>query len=98
MMGALCILVSGEETASPSNELDDDLQRILSIEGRELKGSESDDEPVLTWFVHAIPLDQFSLSFSSWSCWSPQDAEDSQDSERSHGEEEQFEESDDANC
>ena len=104
MMGALCILVSGEETASPSNELDDDLQRIISIEeGRELEDSESDDEPVLTqflwtWFVHAISLDQFSLSFSSWSCWSPQDAEDSQDSERSHGEEEQFEESDDANC
>ena len=99
MMGPLCILVSGEETACPSNELDDDLQRILSIEeGRELEGSKSDDEPVLTWFVHAIPLDQFSLSFSSWSCWSPQDAEDSQDRERSHGEEEQFEESDDANC
>ena len=91
----LWFLVSGEEAVCPSNELDDDLRRILSMEeGSELEDSESEDEPDLMDFVRAMSLDQFSpLSFSSWSS----NAEDSQDGEGSQtGEEEQHEESDNA--
>ena len=93
MIGALWFLVSGEEAVCPSNELDDDLRRVLSMEeGSELEDSESEDEPDLMDFVRATSLDQFSpLSFSSWSS----NAEDSQDGEGTQtGEEEQHEESD----
>ena len=93
MIGALWFLVSGKEAVCPSNELDDDLRRVLSMEeGSELEDSESEDEPDLMDFVRAMSLDQFSpLSFSSWSS----NAEDSQDGEGSQtGEEEQHEESD----
>ncbi|CAL1170568.1 unnamed protein product [Cladocopium goreaui] len=91
MIGALWFLVSGEEAVCPSNELDDDLRRMLSMEeGSELEDSESEDEPDLMDFVRAMSLDQFSpLSFSSWLS----NAEDSQDGEGSR-EEQQQEESD----
>ncbi|CAL1170553.1 unnamed protein product [Cladocopium goreaui] len=95
MIGALWFLVSGEEAVCPSNELDDDLRRMLSMEeGSELEDSESEDEPDLMDFVRAMSLDQFSpLSFSSWLSH----AEDSQDGEGSqNGEEQQQEESDNA--
>ena len=93
MIGALWFLVSGEEAVCPSNELDDDLRRMLSMEeGSELEDSESEDEPDLMDFVRAMSLDQFSpLSFSSWLS----NAEDSHDGEGSqNGEEQQQEESD----
>ena len=82
MIGALWYLVSGEEAVCPSNELDDDLRRILAME--EGEESESEEQPDLMDFVRAISLDQFSpLSFSSWSS----DAEDSQDGEETQNRE-----------
>ena len=51
MIGALWFLVSGEEAVCPSNQLDDDLRRILSMEeGSELEDSELEDEPDLIQF------------------------------------------------
>ena len=98
MIGALWFLVSGEEAVCPSNELDDDLQRMLSMEegegGSELESSESEDEQGLMDFVRAMSLNQCSpVAFSS----SSSNAEDSQDGEVSqNGEEELHEESDNA--
>ena len=98
MIGALWFLVSGEEAVCPSNELDDDLQRMLSMEegegGSELESSESQDEQGLMDFVRAMSLNQCSpVSFSS----SSSNAEDSQDGEVSqNGEEELHEEADNA--
>ena len=98
MIGALWFLVSGEEAVCPNNELDDDLQRMLSMEegegGSELESSESQDEQGLMDFVRAMSLNQCSpVSFSS----SSSNAEDSQDGEVSqNGEEELHEEADNA--
>ena len=97
MIGALGYLVSGEETVCPSNELDDNLRRIISMEEgyTEDTESEDEDEPDPMGFVRALSLDQFSpLSFLSWS-WNAEDSEDGEDSQS--GEEEKNEESDHAN-
>ena len=97
MIGALGYLVSGEETVCPSNELDDNLRRIISMEEgyTEDTESEDEDEPDPMGSVRALSLDQFSpLSFLSWS-WNAEDSEDGEDSQS--GEEEKNEESDHAN-
>ena len=95
MIGALAYLVSGEEAVSPSNDVDDNLRRMLSMEEGDSEDTESEDEPDLLGFVRALSLDQFSPSwFSSWS-WNTENSEDGEDSQT--GEEEQNEESDHAN-
>ena len=91
------ILSLREETVCPSNELDDNLRRIISMEEgyTEDTESEDEDEPDLMGFVRALSLDQFSpLSFLSWS-WNAEDSSDGEDSQ--NREEEQNEESDHAN-
>ena len=86
MRACLWILVSGEEAVCPSNEVDADRQRILSMEeGGEPEDTQSEDEPNLMDFVRAISLDQFSpLSLST-----PENAEYSRDEEGSRNEQEE---------
>ena len=86
MMACLWILVSGEEAVCPSNEVDADLQRILSMEeGGEPEDTQSEDEPDLMDLFRAISLDQFlPLSLST-----PENAEYSRDEEGSRNEQEE---------
>ena len=89
MVACLWVLVSGEEAVCPSNELDADLQRMVSMEeGVEPEDTESEEEPHLMDFVNfvrAISLDQYSpLSLSN-----PENVEYSRDEEGSRNEEEE---------
>jgi hypothetical protein len=74
MIGALWFLVSGEEAVCPSNELDDDLRRILSMEegtqnGEEEQREESESDSsccspsVLRYFFHGKDASQL-----VWQC------------------------------
>eukprot|EP00435_Cladocopium_sp_Y103_P006475 s134_g2.t1 len=65
MMVCLWILVSGEEAVCPRNEVDADLQRILSMEGGgEPEDRESEDEPdLMPDLMHWIRL---VFRFTAW--------------------------------